>query len=73
MLMPSGLASDAQAVAIEQRLRGFRQQAEAVDQFPCISSSSSSVVAVRKTFIDHQPLMDVAAIIVGQQGRRSAG
>ena len=57
-------------MAVEQRLRGWRRQTETVDQFFLQCFEVVDALAVGQPFVKHQPLVDVAAVVLGQQRRR---
>ena len=67
---PSGLREDAQPVARDQRLRGLRRQAEAVDELLAAARRARRRLAAREALVEHEPLVHVAAVVVGQQRRR---
>jgi hypothetical protein len=63
-----GLGANAQPVHRQQGARGFRRQAEAVDEFLLHRRQLALRRAVGQALVQHQPLVDVGAIGLRQQG-----
>src|SRR5258708_9194138 len=70
LLHPERGALEAQLVAFEQHARGLRQRAEAEDRLPGKALPVLLGVAVGEPLVEHQSLVHVAAVGLGQQRRR---
>ena len=64
---------DAQAVALDKRLRRLGQRAEAVDQLLVHGGQRVLGVAVREALVEHEPLVHVGAVARPAAGRGRAG
>ena len=52
----------------EQRLRGLRQQPEAVDQLDLERSQAGGVLGRADALVEHQPHVHIGDVVLGQQG-----
>ena len=71
--MPERLAEHAQAMAFEQRFRVRRRQAETVDELFVHRVERFLGFAIGEPLVDHEALVNVVAVVFGQQARARAG